>query len=170
MLVVELSALFHDLFDQKYKDVDGGRITEDDLSSWLIEHDVSQVQSDLILKIISNVSYSKEVELKRSGGWTEWHATCVELHCVMDADKLDALGAFGILRCAAFSGNRNIPLHVSRDDEEYRNSAVGHFDAKLFKVERMMLTSAGRRVADTRTAFMRMFIEQLNLEAQLLDL
>jgi len=170
MLVVELSALFHDLFDRKYKAIDGGRLTEDDLYSWLIERNISQVQSSLILRIISNVSYSKEVELKKSGGWTEWHASCVELHCVMDADKLDALGAFGIFRCAAFSGNRNIPLYVSEDDELYRNSAVGHFDGKLFKLENMMVTSAGQRVAAARTAVMRSFIEQLHVEAQRLDI
>jgi uncharacterized protein len=65
----------------------------------------------------------------------------------MDADKLDALGAFGIFRCAAFSGSRNIPLHVPEDDEMYKKCAVGHFGDKLFRLEGMMMTDVGREVA-----------------------
>ena len=44
---------------------------------------------------------------------------CAEVHCVMDADKLDALGAFGIFRCAAFSRSRNIPLYLGKNDPIY---------------------------------------------------
>ena len=98
-----------------------------------------------------------------------WHRTCVELHCVMDADKLDALGAFGIFRCAAFSGSRNIPLYLEKEDPIYAKRAVGHFEDKLFRLESMMMTEEGRAVAKRRTAIMRDIVQRMNEEALLLD-
>ena len=87
----------------------------------------------------------------------------------MDADKLDALGAFGIFRCAAFSGSRNIPLYLPEDDEMYKKCAVGHFGNKLFRLESMMMTDVGRKVAKRRTAIMREIVKNIKDEEQLLD-
>jgi len=137
--------------------------------SWLAERRVPQLQSDLVFKIISNVSYSKEIALRQSGGWTAWHDSCVELHCVMDADKLDAIGAFGVFRCAAFSGSKNMPLYLPRNDEGYRESAIGHFEDKLFKLEHMMMTETGSAVARRRTGIMKTVVQRMEEEASLLD-
>jgi uncharacterized protein len=164
---VELAALFHDLFDSKYEVVNTD--SNLDITSWLSTRRVPNDQTALIVKIISNVSYSKEIVLRKNGGWTPWHESCVELHCVMDADKLDAIGAFGIFRCAAFSGSRNIPLYLPEDDEMYRKSAVGHFNDKLFRLEGMMMTNTGRKVAMRRTAMMKKFVEEIKDEEQMSD-
>ena len=167
MLVVELAALFHDLFDAKYTSINTKE--ELDIPSWLLANGVGESQNSLILKIIANVSYSKEIVLRERGQWTQWHENCIELHCVMDADKLDALGAFGIFRCAAFSGSRNIPLYLPEDDETYKKCAVGHFGDKLFRLEGMMMTDVGRKVAKRRTAIMREIVKNIKDEQQLLD-
>jgi len=167
MLVVELASLFHDLFDAKYTLVNSGHNL--DMSSWLHAHDIPESQISLITKIIANVSYSKEMVLRQNDEWTLWHRTCVELHCVMDADKLDALGAFGIFRCAAFSGSRNIPLYLEKEDPMYLKCAVGHFEDKLFRLEDMMMTEVGRAVAKRRTGIMRDIVQRMNVEARLLD-
>jgi uncharacterized protein len=64
---------------------------------------------------------------------------------VQDADKLDAIGAFGVLRCAAFSGARNIALFNPADapiegmtKEQYEQqtnngggSAINHFHGNM---------------------------------------
>jgi uncharacterized protein len=167
LFVIELAALFHDIHDEKYESVNSADGI--DLQSWTSQHGVSERQSSLIAAIVSNVSYSKEVKRRGTSAWTEWHDTCIELHCVMDADKLDALGAFGIFRCAAFSSGRNIRLFLRADEDGFKCSAVGHFHDKLFRLESMMMTQTGRKVARKRTALMRDFIEHLNDEAQLRD-
>jgi len=166
MLVVELAALFHDIFDTKYASVND--TSNLPILSWLVS-DVAEPQASLIVNIVANVSYSKEIVLRQNGGWTKWHEECVELHCVMDADKLDALGAFGIFRCAAFSGTRNIPLYLPEEDELYKKCAVGHFEDKLFRLENMMMTKTGGKVARRRTQIMREIIKDIQSEVDLLD-
>lgn len=56
---------------------------------------VEDGRDQIIAKIISSVSWTTEKKLRDTGQWTEWHDTCLELHCVQDADRLDAIGAFG---------------------------------------------------------------------------
>lgn len=104
ILVVELTAIFHDLLDKKYR---SQAQSEKDVCTYEFflpffrenAHYVDLVtsgQAALIAKIIDNVSWSTETELRKAGGLTDWHETCVELHCVQDADRLDAMGAIGM--------------------------------------------------------------------------
>lgn len=96
------------------------------------------------------------------------------LRSVRDADKLDAIGAVGILRCAAYSGAHNIPLLPSIESiynpfasvgmGKPISTAVSHFHEKLFKLESMMVTGMGKDLARTRTQTMRRFIEALEME------
>lgn len=114
LLVIELAALLHDVLDKKYVSPE---LAHDPLAFFnpFFESVKSSVDliSDgkgaLIAKIIENVSWSTEKKLRAQGKITEWHETCVELHCVQDADRLDAIGAFGvpalIRRCCCSSIN-----------------------------------------------------------------
>lgn len=95
-------------------------------------------QLELILKIVPAVSYSKEMKLRASGDWGEWHESCAELHAVQDADRLDASGAVGVLRCAAYSGV------TGRELVGGETSAVGHFHDKLLKIRDYMKVSTGK--------------------------
>jgi len=96
MQVVELSALFHDLADRKYSAV--GSVASL-IEPFLAAHadQVSEAHRELVVRICDNVSYSKEVKRRAAGLETDWHRDCLELHCVQDADKLDAMGATGTL-------------------------------------------------------------------------
>jgi uncharacterized protein len=104
LLVVELAALLHDVLDKKYV----SEIEAADPYGYFLpffqslssEHGldlISDGRARQIVKIVENVSWTTEKELRSTGKIEEWHRVCVELHCVQDADRLDAIGAFGKL-------------------------------------------------------------------------
>ncbi|KAJ2823016.1 hypothetical protein IWW50_003964 [Coemansia erecta] len=141
-LVVRLAALLHDVDDAKYRDES---TTSFAVADFLANLGLDTGRAQLVARIIDAVSFRKEllaIEQDEMGtgdaGEREWRHGCVELACVQDADRLDAIGAFGVLRCAAFSGARNRPLHDPHDTpivgityDEYvcqsSGTAVAHF-------------------------------------------
>jgi uncharacterized protein len=96
MFVLELAALFHDLYEQvflvfcldkrqsqlscsaKYAQGDD----RSKLAAFFEGHQdiISSGQAGHVSKIIENVSYSKEVKRIAAGQQTPWHKTCLELH------------------------------------------------------------------------------------------
>jgi uncharacterized protein len=96
--------------------------------------------------------------------------TSLESALLQDADRLDALGAIGIMRTVSvgaqygtryYSETEPLPLSRELDDKTY---TIDHFYRKLFKLPALMNTTAGRSEADRRVAFMRVFLEQLESE------
>lgn len=105
MLVVEVAALMHDMADKKYVKLEEGKS--------LFEHFLPILEGiqagdgttaaallgrdrvELVAKVVENVSWTTEKKLRETGALTPWHGSCKELHCVQDADRLDAIGAFG---------------------------------------------------------------------------
>jgi uncharacterized protein len=89
---------------------------------------------------------------------------------LQDADRLEALGAIGLLRCVS-TGVRmggawfdaDDPFAESRPLDDARFS-VDHFYAKLLRLPDTMRTAAGRAEAEARTAFLRAFLAQLGRE------
>jgi uncharacterized protein len=71
-------------------------------------------RDQIIAKIISSVSWTTEKKLREIGPWTEWHDTCAELHCVQDADRLDAIDAFGTFCQTAVSFPGSCRSHALR--------------------------------------------------------
>ncbi|KAL5504293.1 hypothetical protein ACEPAH_8367 [Sanghuangporus vaninii] len=108
ILVIELAALLHDVLDKKYVSpqaaIDPCAFFKPFCESVELHVDLlSDGRATLLVKIIENVSWSTEKKLCAQGEITDWHKTCLELHCVQDADRLDAIGAFGIMRRAGYS-------------------------------------------------------------------
>lgn len=112
LLVVELAALLHDVLDKKYMDSDS-KLSETEREPLnffrpFFERVASHIdlvksgQAALVGKIVDNVSWTTEKKLRQNGELTSWHENCVELHCVQDADRLDAIGAFGSFAVSHF--------------------------------------------------------------------
>lgn len=125
-----------------------------------------------IVRIIENVSWTTEKRLRAEGKVTSWYEGCRELHCVQDADRLDAIGAFGeradidleghptrltsfgegIMRCAAYSATVNRPLFVPPEEVggDPGASAIAHFHDKLLLIRERLKTDAGRAMGERR--------------------
>ncbi|KAJ2615253.1 hypothetical protein H4S08_001327 [Coemansia sp. RSA 1365] len=180
--IVHLAALLHDVNDAKYKD-DG----EEPFScvEFLVSIGVNRARAEIVGRIVDSVSFRKELLAAEhdkmgitSSEEREWRRDCVELACVQDADRLDAIGAFGVLRCAAFSGARNRPLYDPNDQAADKityaqyvhqsssatGTAVSHFHEKLLKLALMMKTKRGKQEAERRHTFMINFLQQLDDE------
>ncbi|KAG0212058.1 hypothetical protein BGX28_006956 [Mortierella sp. GBA30] len=169
--LVELAALFHDIGDAKFHK-EGQPTGREVVMDFLSRHDCQK--ADIVAKIVENVSFRKEL----AGVKNEWAESCIELHIVQDADKLDAIGAFGIMRCAAYSGYKNRPLYdpaekaqLNMTYEQYQaqtkantGCAISHFHEKLFRLKDMMKTSTAKKMAKKRHDLMVSFVHQIEEE------
>jgi uncharacterized protein len=97
-----------------------------------------------------------------------------EAKVVQDADRLDALGAIGIVRVFATScampGQvlycEEDPFSERREPDDHK-FALDHFRTKLFKLVDLMNTVTAREEGIRRTAFMDVFVYQLKMELSL---
>jgi uncharacterized protein len=98
--------------------------------------------------------------------------TSLEAAIVQDSDRLDTLGAIGVLRCASVNTQMKSafyepfdPLAESRplDDKKYM---VDHYFVKIFKLPEMMNTVKGKFEAEKRVVFMKEFLSTLMGEIQ----
>jgi len=165
LYVVELSCLLHDIADYKFYNGDeeiGPKLAEE----WLEKLSVEESIIEHVKDIISGVSFK--------GANNENKIKSLEGKCVQDADRLEAIGAIGIARCFAYSGfkkraiyNPLILPNLNMSKEEYKNtdsSAINHFYEKLLLLKDKMNTETGKRLAEERHQFMKLFLEQFYKE------
>ncbi|KAF8903627.1 hypothetical protein CPB85DRAFT_1255670 [Mucidula mucida] len=172
LLVVELAALLHDVLDKKYvsseRAADPYAFFLPYFETWTKGTSVDIIadgRARQITQIIDNVSFSTEKQRRASGEWGQWHDECIELHCVQDADRLDAIGAFGVMRCAAYTSATNNPLHTPPEDLLLPLSAVQHFSDKLIHIHERLKTEPGRVMGQKRHKLILDFMEVISDEA-----
>ncbi len=157
---IALSAAYlHDTIDDKV--TADPQAAADQLATFLTELDVPQEKIQAIFAIIDNMSYSKELSGKIE--------LSLEGKIVQDADRIDALGAIGILRTSYFGGGHGHPIHdpnmppkTFKDKEDYRKgtTVINHFYEKLFLLSETMNTEYGKKEAKRREAFMKEFLDE----------
>ncbi|MBS5798082.1 MAG: HD domain-containing protein [Dysgonomonas mossii] len=150
--IVELAAWLHDLGDHKLHN--GVDKSDELISAFLKSLIVEQSVIDQIIKIVSQVSFSKGNK-----------PSSIEAEIVQDADRLDAIGAIGIARCFAYGGSKNRILY-SPDEKEKENSSIQHFYDKLFKLKDLMNTESAKLIAAKRHSFMKEYITEFYREVQ----
>ncbi|USE37783.1 phosphohydrolase [Endozoicomonas sp. SCSIO W0465] len=114
-------------------------------------------------ELIENVCHSVESHSYSAGIVPE----TIEAKVVQDADRMEALGAIGLARVFYTSGllrrkmfDPEDPLakHRGLDDREY---ALDHFQVKLLKLSETMQTTAGRRMAERNSDYLREYMDKL---------
>ncbi len=159
--VVQLGALLHDIADSKFHNGDES-IGPKTARNFLESQKVPEETILHVIKIIENISFK--------GGNFEKKFTSIELDIVQDADRLDAIGAIGIARTFNYGGFKNrtiynpeIAPHLNMSKEVYKKSdspTINHFYEKLLLLKDLMLTNAGRKIAQQRHQFMEDFLSQ----------
>ncbi len=169
MLVVELSALLHDIADAKFHDGDetiGPQKTKAFLESLNLEQDIIEH----VVNIVANISYRHSLDKSNDTRKFKSPEFCV----VQDADRLDAMGAIGIARTFNYGGHKSraiydpaIKANSKISKEEYKNSkspTINHFYEKLLLLKDSMNTKTARQIAKRRHKFMEKFLEEFYKE------
>lgn len=170
--VIELAAMFHDIFENQevHSDVVGFR------------HEIegSREARKILSKIgvdertIDAVCHCIESHRKRTG---IVEPRTIEAKCLFDADKLDCIGAIGIIRSAFISFDHGQDFYREETDiDSYKqrnlrpdgtimdyklHSSNLEYELSLKQVANRMFTETGRRLAKGRAAFMDEFYERI---------
>lgn len=162
--IIEIASYLHDVIDDKV--VEDVAAEKEQLKKFLKDLDFPIKSSQEVFEIIENISFSKELEEGKAN-------LTLAGQIVQDADRIDALGAIGILRTAYYGGHTESPLYepdVSpqefKNKKEYRrkSTVINHFYEKLFKLQATMNTEAGKLEAQRRLLFMKEFLKEFYAE------
>jgi uncharacterized protein len=156
-----LAALLHDVVNVPKTSPDRARASElcAGLARELLAGKLPADELELVADAITDHSFSRGAVPRSDLG-----------RALQDADRLEAVGALGLLRCVstgvAFGADYfhpDDPWAENRELEDLRYS-VDHFFTKLLGLSATMQTEAGRREAERRTEFLRLFLRQLGSE------
>jgi uncharacterized protein len=168
--IVGMAALLHDLGRAAVEGQRGGSHAHHaDLSvelagELLCGYGVTEEQREAILHAIIAHSFSRGVEPRT-----------LEAMVVRDADRLDGLGAIGVLRWAQTGMvRRSVETRsyhpedpfAERHEPDDRRYLLDHFYCKLLKLGETMATESGRMLAKRRTDFMRTYLDELKHELE----
>ena len=161
LLIVELSALLHDIADWKFHDGDdtkGPQMAE----QFLLENKVAREVIDPVVEIVATISY------KGAGVATPMQT--LEGKVVQDADRLDAIGAIGIARTFAYGGHKNRLMYhpnekpvMHQSFAQYKKNmghTINHFYEKLLLLKDRMNTTSAKQMAAGRHKFMQSYLDQ----------
>jgi uncharacterized protein len=138
----------------------------------------SQMAAEKSKSMMSDSGFS-EMEINRIATVITEHSyslgkkpSSVESAILQDADKLDAIGAIGIMRAVSCGSRLGSSYYQEGDPfaegRELNDKAytIDHFFTKLLKLPDLMNTKSARLEADRRTEFMQTFLDQLKNEIE----
>ncbi len=166
-LIVELSALLHDIADAKFHH-GNERIAAYKTQNFLESLSVGKNIIFQVIQIINHISFRNSLAKQAFDS--------PEFRVVQDADRLDALGAIGIARAFNYGGYKQRPIydpgiqprsHLTRESYlQASTPTINHFYEKLLRLKESMHTQAGRELAGARHRFMRQFLNEFYQEWQ----
>ena len=160
--IIITACYLHDVIDHKL--FDNLDFQKDKILKILIDNNYLPCEIDEIIDIIENVSFSK-------GHVNE--CDNLNLKIVRDADRLDALGAIGVIRTIEYGNSKNRLFYeeenLNRCDNfvkfnNFTNTSLSHFYDKLLKLKDLMHTSTAKKMAEKRHEFLLIFLEEFYRE------
>ena len=143
LFIVSVGALLHDADDTKIFQTENNAHAR----AFLKAHGIRAATEEEICRIINGVSFSKNRDRSPE---------TIEGKIIQDADRLDAVGAIGIARTFAYGGKHG------RSPEE----SIAHFYEKLLLLKDRMTTVKGKEMAESRHAFLELFLKEWDQEKQ----
>ena len=153
--IITLASLLHDVGDRKY--LSAGEDGETMVESLLLRLKADAALALEVQAIVNHVSYSKEV--KDPAKVQAFLTKHPELAIVQDADRLDAIGGYGIARFFVYHAQKGDTLDAS----------MTFFPERLENLEGMMKTQSGRDMAGVRTRRVKEFRSWFEKEAEFGD-
>ena len=156
--IVVTAAYLHDCIDHKlFSDKD---LQLKKIATLLQNLDYSKEEFAEISDIIQTISFSCEKSRTLSS---------LNAQIVCDADRLDAIGAIGIIRTIEYGASRGRNFYDGEDLEKVQRGAfsqidkastLAHFYDKLLLLKGLMYTQTAKELAEKRTLFMKDFLTE----------
>ena len=105
---------------------------------------IPPLESTTFVKVNINDTYSKNIKLDN-----------INAQIVSDADRLDAIGAIGIIRTIEYGASKK-----RKFDDKTDNCTINHFYEKLLKLKDLMYTAEKKKIAIKRHEFLEMFLKE----------
>lgn len=159
-LVVTAAAYLHDTVDDKL--VSDSIHSYNQLSEFLDSLTISASQTEQIIHIIKNISFSQGLT-----GMAD--KLSVEGQIVQDADRLDAIGAIGIIRTIYYGGHKGNIIYdpkilprTLQSKNEYRkeSTVINHFYEKIIHLNKGLNTNYAKEIGQKRQAFLEDFLKE----------
>jgi len=164
-VVVQLSALLHDIEDWKFNDGSEEK-TLKNATDFLKNEKLEQQRIDHVCEIIKTMSFK--------GAKNSNKPSTIEGQIVQDADRLDAIGAMGIARVFSYGGfkqreihNPNLKPQKFASKEAYLNNkgtGINHFYEKLLLLKDLMNTKTAKKIAIKRHDFLLKYLDEFYKE------
>lgn len=145
------AAYLHDCVDHKLFPNPAPQIEK--IKILLKELNYSDDEIDTVIYIIHNISFN-------NGNFSE--LTLHEAMITRDADRLDAIGAIGIVRATEYGAVKGRLFYSSNEKND--NTTLDHFHNKLLKLNDLMLTDTGKELSSERHRFLLLFLSEFHKE------
>ena len=156
--IVLTAALIHDTVDKKLFDNFDERISY--VKNFLANNNYTTEEIDEIVYIISNISWN-------NGKNSELNSLNAKI--VRDADRLDAIGAMGIVRTITYGNSKQRNFYDEEnlkvvngkyEFNEITTSTLSHFYEKLLLLKDNLHTKTALKMAEERHNFMLAFLDE----------
>jgi uncharacterized protein len=129
-----MGALLHDYGDSKYSNESQSKLIKDYLKRFKL---LKAYDKNEIIRLASNISLSKDNNHNNHNN----HKRQLKLYIIQDADRINSLGAIGIMRYISFNlNNKKEPSF----DEIIRN-----MNSRTIKIKKFIKTKTGNKIANS---------------------